>query len=523
MHYKKLQISFLLLLLFSPVFAVSNLSIAIEKDEYWWLGIVSQGYLQPLEDGFEANLFGNLYGNQAQPLLLSNTGKIIWSDDPFEISVSHDSLNLSKSSGTFVYKKVATNLKDAYLYASKNFFPPSGTMPNETMFAKPQYNTWIELLYNQNQVDVLNYANGIIRNGLPAGVIMIDDNWQEDYGKWNFHPERFPNPKLMIDSLHHMGFEVMLWVCPFISPDSDIGRMLESKNLLLKTTSGETKIVHWWNGYSTVLDFTNPLAMDWFKENLNHLMDEYGIDGYKFDAGDPEYYLDGVASENVNPNRHSELFAKIGTEYSFNEYRATWKMGGQPLAQRLRDKGHTWNDLQTLIPDILLQGIMGYPFTCPDMIGGGEMGSFADLAKINQNLIVRSAQIHAFMPMMQFSVAPWRVLDDIHFAAVKQAVKLRMQHIDLILDLARKSAQSGEPVVRYMEYEFPDGKYEKITDQFMLGSNLLIAPFLDQSEFRNVTIPKGTWKDDKGVIIEGPRIIQVKSELLRIPFYERIE
>lgn len=39
---------------------------------------------------------------------------------------------------------------------------------------------------------------------------MIDDNWQEDYGKWDFHPGRFPNPKAMIDSLHQMGFKVML-------------------------------------------------------------------------------------------------------------------------------------------------------------------------------------------------------------------------------------------------------------------------------------------------------------------------
>ena len=122
----------------------------------------------------------------------------------------------------------------------------------------------------------------------------------------------------------------------------------------------------------------------------------------------------------IKPNVHAELFAKIGLAYPLNEYRATWKMGGQPLAQRLRDKGHTWDDLQLLIPNLLLQGIMGYPFTCPDMIGGGEMGSFINLKDINQDLIVRSAQVHALMPMMQFSVAPWRILDKPHSEAIEK-------------------------------------------------------------------------------------------------------
>jgi len=29
----------------------------------------------------------------------------------------------------------------------------------------PQYNTWIELMYNQNQKDILEYAGKIIENG----------------------------------------------------------------------------------------------------------------------------------------------------------------------------------------------------------------------------------------------------------------------------------------------------------------------------------------------------------------------
>ena len=74
-------------------------------------------------------------------------------------------------------------------------------------------------MYEQNQEGVLKYAEGILKNGLPPGIIMIDDTWQEDYGKWDFNPARFRDPKAMVDRLHRMGFKVMLWICPFVSMD----------------------------------------------------------------------------------------------------------------------------------------------------------------------------------------------------------------------------------------------------------------------------------------------------------------
>ena len=103
-------------------------------------------------------------------------------------------------------------------------------------------------------------------------------------------------------------------------------------------------------------------------------------------------------------------------------------MGGQALVERLRDKNHSWNDLQKLVPNMLLEGLMGYPFCCPDMIGGGEYKSFLTGSTIDQELVVRSAQCHALMPMMQFSVAPWRVLDPAHLKAVRKAVQFREKH-----------------------------------------------------------------------------------------------
>ncbi len=258
---------------------------------------------------------------------------------------------------------------------------------------------------------------------------------------------------------------------------------------------------------------------------MNRLVDEYKVDGFKLDAGDFYFYPDHLIShkEDTSPNEQSALFGKIGLDFPLNEYRAMWKMAGKPLAQRLSDKSHNWRDLQMLIPNITSQGLMGYAFSCPDMIGGGEFSSFLNNATIDQELIVRSAQVHALMPMMQFSVAPWRILDKEHLDAVKEAVALREKFTPYIMTLIKEAAQTGHPIVRPMEYEFPNQGFEKLKDQFMLGSNILVAPVLKKGTTnRTVQLPKGRWKSASGKTYKGGSTITVETILTTLPYFERI-
>jgi alpha-glucosidase len=289
--------------------------------------------------------------------------------------------------------------------------------------------------------------------------------------------------------------------------------------------TGKPAIVRWWNGASALLDLTNPKAAEWFKSQLNRLRSEYGVDGFKLDAGDFEYYENVSSSKaDATSQDHSELYGKIGLDYPFNEYRAMWKMGGQPLVERLRDKEHGFAALQLLIPNMLSAGLMGYYFSCPDLIGGGEFTSFQNLDKLDQESIVRSAQVHALMPMMQFSVAPWRVLDKEHFEAVKQAVQIREKYKDYILELAIKAAETGEPIVKPLEYNYPHQGYASITDQFLLGDKLLVAPvILKGATKRSVIIPEGKWKSVDGKIIKGPKTIEVVVKLNDLPYFEKVK
>lgn len=533
---KTLSIFFLLIALFPCAYdinAQSQLSLPLNANEQWWGGTVQYGYKMPFDQNssFSFNLYGDASNNQSAPLLLSSKGRWIWCDAPFDFTFKQDTLKVTAHPGnTILHGDAGNNLQAAYQYASSHFFPPSGQWPDSLLITAPQYNLWIELQYNPNQKDVLHYADMVLKNNFPPGVLMIDDNWSNYYGEFDFDKSKFPDAKKTIAELHQEGFKVMLWICPFISPDSKEFRKLLEKKFLLMDNEGNEKtgwndakkplLISWWNGYSACLDLTNPGASQWLMDKLHYLQNEYGVDGFKFDAGDPYFYNNKnlVSYKKVSPNDQCTEWAKIGLHFTLNEYRAMWKMGGQPLVQRLADKNHTWQDLQTLIPNTIVQQLLGYTFTCPDMIGGGNFTSFLPGSKIDQKLIVRSAQVHALMPMMQFSVAPWRILDSIHLSAVKKAVELRQQNLSYLMATMRKAAHSGEPALRPIAYNFPGKEYDYINDEFMLGDEMLVAPVVSEKDERKVVLPPGKWKY-KNKIWEGGKTYTIYAGLNELPVF----
>ncbi len=529
--YKRFKLTIILLFLlglssFAQV-RQSELTIQLLENENWWGAVVADGYLMPIDNAikYNFNLLGDNKMNQIQPFLLSNKGRYIWSEEPFAFAFENGKLKISENLGKVELSETGKTLKDAYLAASQKYFPSTGKIPAELFFTHPQYNTWIELTYNHNQKDILIYANSLIENGFPKGVFMIDDTWQTDYGVWEFNPAKFSDPKAMMDQLKQMGFRTILWVCPMVSPDSPEFRAGEKKGLFIKNSNdGSPAIIRWWNGYSAFLDMTNPGTVEYFRSVLNGLMDKYGVDGFKLDGGDAPYYVgDYSFYKKVTSNEQTYAWANFSKDFKYNELRVGWKNGGQEIVQRLHDKSHSWEALETLIPNMINLGLIGNAYSCPDMIGGGEFGSFLNLEKVDQELIVRSAQVHALMPMMQFSVAPWRVLSKENMEICADMARLHVKYGETILALAKESAKTGEPILRNMEYVFPNKGYERIIDQFMIGNDILVAPVIKKdARSRQVVFPEGNWKGDDGTIIKGGKTVKIDAPLSRLPYFERI-
>lgn len=509
--------------------------------ENWWGGANFFGTQMPFtaETALKIDLRQNNYHNQCASFLVSDKGRAVWCDRQCLIEIAGGEIRLSPDDPAtqVAVSQPGTTLRDAFRHAARTWFPPCGRTPDLLFFSAPQYNTWIELTYHQNEKGILDYARSMLANGCPPGILMIDDTWQFGYGTWEFDPRRFQDPKGMCDRLHALGFKIILWMCPYVSMDTPAYRRIAlgqnpddvrgypTRGGFFLDASGAPAPCRWWNGISAFLDFTHPNARAWYREQLDRLVADFGVDGFKFDGADLDAYTtEGRFSHvrNASSGQRNSGFVQFARDFPSSEVRNVWRRQGEPLVVRLHDKPHAWEALGRIVADMIAAGLLGYPYICPDMVGGGEWLTFIPGSPFDPDLFVRSAQVHALCPMMQFSASPWRVLDAERQQIVRDAVALRQKFAPQIVALVERTARTGEPILRNLEYNYPAQGYANVRDEFLMGDDLLVAPQLEKgAATRSVVLPPGTWLADDGSTIEGPRTLTVQTPLSRLPHFVR--
>ena len=555
--------------------------------ELWWGGTVGGGWRMPLSaaSDYEKDLRVDSDGNQAAPLLLSTKGRWVWCEDAFRYTVrggiltvetgpaprqggstpdpmdviaaeAQDSdLRTAITAVTEIPNCAQTcyskrdfapiqsgrasggTLRAAFEQCSQTFFPPKGT-PKLTFFEQPILNTWVELNYNQNEEDVLRYAQSFIDNGMKPGVLMIDCFWQTDaFGPWVFHAGRFRDPKGLSDRLHAMGYKLMLWMAPFVTMDSMTYRMLRDNGGILRDAKlkrygkGYQGLpIQWWDGYSAVFDPTSDYGRSWYLGTLRRLMGDYGVDGFFFDGAGAHEFPPGdyIAADRVaQPVDLTRAFQSFGLEVPYQQLREAWKLGGEPMMNTLRDKAPKWSEMRRCVTDMIAAGQLGYPFVVADLVGGGTCGnngSGVHGLAFQDELFIRHLQIQCLSPMIQFSGSPWRVLSPGGQEIVRKMLKLRERFAPRIVAMAVECGKTGIPMLRSMDFQFPGCGYELVLDQFMMGDELLVAPVVEGgAKARKVVVPSGTWKADDGSVVVGPKTITVETPLERLPYFERQE
>ncbi|KHF32735.1 alpha-glucosidase [Paenibacillus sp. P1XP2] len=76
--------------------------------------------------------------------------------------------------------------------------------------------------------------------------------------------------------------------------------------------------------------------------------------------------------------------------------------------------------------------------------------------------------------------------------------------------------------MRHLSYVFPEEGYEQVSDQFMLGDDILVAPVVKKGAVtRKIVFPSGTWQGDDGSIVIGPCEREVAAPLSRLPWYRK--
>lgn len=452
---------------------------------------------------------------------------VAFEDDYPYNQFNYDTLRLSYTFFT------GNNIKDTHLSVADQMLSKPTDIPDTSMFTYPIWSTWAMYKKTINEELVLEYADLIKQYDFPYSHIEIDDEWSTEYGDFEFDPVKFPDPPGLMNKLNDEGFKVTLWIHTFANLASEeflVG--VENDRWVTDSGGDVTALTNWWNGQGAVLDTTNQKAVESFVDKLIRFRDENGFDSYKFDAGEtnwlPKTFRLNASFPDEFTIKYVEAVSQLG---KMIEVRAGTRTQHLPIFTRIMDKGSTWgyvNGLKTVIPCALTFGLLGYPFVLPDMIGGNAYSILDGLEGDrypSKELFERWTQVNAFLPSMQFSVAPWlEEYDDTTIAIAKNMVELHIENAPLIIDLARNATITGMPIIRPMWWVAPtDEATYTIDDQFLLGDDIIVAPILDRSPLigrseRDIYLPAGIWEDKlSGENHTGPKTLKdywVKREEL---------
>uniref|UniRef100_A0A1I8HTF2 Family 10 glycosylhydrolase n=1 Tax=Macrostomum lignano TaxID=282301 RepID=A0A1I8HTF2_9PLAT len=395
--------------------------------------------------------------------------------------------------------------------------------PDRRMLREPIWCTWARHKTAVAQSDVESLANDVTRLGFPASQIEIDDRYTINYGDLAWDPIKFPNPAEMTAKLKYIGHRVTTWIVPFFNKNTSAYDEAAAAGYLLiervNDNNNRSADILWWQGVGGQLDPTNPSAVSWFANRLARFRQQFGIESFKFDAGEV-YYLRGARTQapleapmQFTTAYVQQVAAKFGGAV---EVRAGYRTHAG--CYRMFDKDSHWggrNGLRSIVPNALMLSMAGYHFVMPDMIGGNAYSEDSmEGARPERELYIRWMQLSSFLPIVQFSIAPWDYDQEVTDIALK-TLKLRAEvYIPALEAALTQLFSTGEPVTRPLWWAsdgtVDDVRLWTVDDQFLVGDSLLVAPVIRQSSVaRDILLPSGRWKDGySGRLVDGPLLLK---------------
>ena len=428
----------------------------------------------------------------------------------------------------------------------------------------PEYGLgfWQCKLRYYNQEQVLSIAREYKKRNIPLNVIVIDFYHWPYCGDWRFDEEFFPDPAAMIKELQELGVETMVSIWPAVDFRSENYEEMKQQNMLVKSNSGvDVQMI--FHGNNAFMDATNPKTRRYVWEKCKQNYADLGIRTFWLDVAEPEYtsydfenyrYYSGTVLEtgNIYPREYARLFYEGQKENGQNDIvnliRCAWA-GSQRYGALVwsGDIMSTYEDFRKQICAGIHMGLSGIPWWTTDI--GGFMTDDVNDPDFQQLLIrwyefaVYSAVLRMHGDRGPHNIPP---LDDRDFGGgylytgqsnelwsygeenyriMKKYYDIRISMHDYIKQLYDEASENGSPLIRTMFYEFPDDKKcWELQDQYMFGSEYLVAPIFHLNEFeREVYLPEGRWEDTRdGKVYEGGQTVLAAAPIDSIPVFKKM-
>ena len=368
------------------------------------------------------------------------------------------------------------------------------------------FGTWMSRITYFSQKEGLEIAKQLRAHKIPSDVIHFDTgwfgvDWQCDY---QFAKDRFPDPVGMLKQLSKDGFHTCLWQLPYFTPKNRFFPEIIEKGLHVVNATGGMPVE------DAILDFSNPETVSWYQSKIEGLMKQ-GVSTIKCDFGEAAPYngfyhsgKGGLYEHNLYPLRYNKALWEVVEKNHPGEgiiwARSAWA-GSQRYA--LHWGGDAATNNIGMLGDLrggLSFGLSGFSFWSHDM-GGFVTASPEDIYRrwLPFGFLSSHTRAHGAPP-----TEPW-LISESFTKAFRECAEMKYRLMPYVYAQAKDCSERGLPMVRALLVEFPQDKGAwLVEDEYMFGSQMLVAPLMESGNSRDVYLPKGKWIDyQSGRVYEG--------------------
>ena len=409
--------------------------------------------------------------------------------------------------------------------------------------------------------ELIDTAAEFRRRGLGLDCIVLDwCSWREGcWGDKTPDPERFPDVRKLVDTLHGMNVHFMVSVWPNTASGQDCdefraagqflpgSRIYDAFSPAARDRYWEQCRRYWMNGGADALwcDSDEPITdPDWCgktkrdeDERMRLLTEATAL------RMDPEK-MNGYASEHLrgiydhwrqdDPEKRPVILSRsggldsgaLGTILWSGDVAARWDVLKKQVTEAIRTacSGICW---WTLDIGAFFVGQKEQWFWRGDYPEGVKDPGYREL-------YIRWFQFGAMLPVFRSHGTdtprePWQFgkEDSMEYACIREMIALRYRLLPYLYSTAAQACRTGLPMIRAMVTAFPEHPDLYAADnQYMLGNALLVKPVTravrDGGDTTEVLLPPGGWYDlFTKEYLEGGRTIRVETPLNRFPVFIR--
>jgi alpha-D-xyloside xylohydrolase len=404
------------------------------------------------------------------------------------------------------------------------------------------FGIWMSRCMYRDRAEVEEAVTGMRGRDIPLDVIHVDPRWlksrrtrEADACDFEWDEEAFGDPKAFIDWLRERGVRLSLWENPYLWSDCEVYAEAKAQGYLVPGPDGEPAVSMDQGETATVIDYTNPAAVEWVKEKHRRWL-HMGVACFKTDYGEAApaegRYANGLTGEQVHnlfPLLYNRAVFEVTEEVHGKGNALVFSRSGTAGSQRYPlawagDSQSTWGGMAGALRCGLSQALSGVAFWTADAGGFHTPPGFGRTTDpviytrwAQWVLLCSHARFHGLGPR-----EPWHFGDDA-VRIVREFARLRYRLLPYLWSLAHEAAETGIPVMRPLVLEYPhDPVAPCVETQYLLGPSLLVCPVFNAEGRCTVYLPPGRWHDWwDGAIHEGPRHLERNVPLDRMPLFVR--